>query len=393
MKPRSSPFSIGLLALLALPACGTTDQNAGESGGGTNGDSGGSGDSTLFFLGPTDATPLSPELVAVAWLTATNSLEDSPETMSYILYRGDTENFEIGQASANDTHTLQGGPTGNPSLVVSVDFNATHFFKVVAQDSRGNSSESIRVVSAHTPDEYTSGELVYATDVAAMAWSVVENGGTNTCLTCHDGIDPPTNRLDLSTYTGLMNGIGDATAPDTFVVAGDGEATWGNFTARLSDIGLLTDHAPFLDSAPLLKLLLQPWADEGALEEPDTAPPFFDYVVGTEGLYTATPNWAAETVDIQFFHASDPESVLYGTSPTLNDQLEYRIYGGVDRNSIDWLTPLATLIFPTNGEFLLTDDSFEITLSWTENTGVFVVRAVDFIGNETVHDRELTIQR
>ena len=399
MKRHPSPFAIGLLALLTLPACGETDVNLGGSGG-NGGDSGDSGESLLSFLGPTDAIPITPELVVVTWLTATNSLEDLPETMSYVLYRGDTKDFEIGQASANDTHNVQGGPSGNPSFPLSVSPNATHFFKVVASDSRGNSLESVNVVSAHTPSSFTAGEINYATDVATLAWTIVENGGANTCLTCHDGSNFPTNRLDLSSYDGLMNGIGDVTSPDSFVVAGDGDATWGLFGIRFSSPAVTTEHAPFFGSGPLLKVLLKPWADEGALEFPDTSPPEFNDEVGNSTLYTATPNWEAETVDIQFFHASDPESVRYGSSPTLDDQLEYRVHGGVDSNSIDWLVPLATLVFPSvdpiSGAdilFPLTDDSYTTVVNWAENTGTFIVRAVDFIGNETVHARELTIQR
>lgn len=399
MKRRPTLLAIGLFALLALPACGDTDVNLGGSGG-TGSDSGDSGESILSFLGPTDATPITPELVVVTWLIATNDLGDSPETMTYTLYRGDTKDFEVDEASANDTHNVQGGPTGNPSFSAGVGPNATHFFKVVAQDSRGNSLESVRVVSAHTPALYVAGEKDYVSDVASLAWAVVENGGTNTCLTCHDGSNFPANRLDLSSYDGLMNGIGDVNAPDSFVVAGDGDATWGNFSIRFSTFALAAEHAPFLDSGPLLKLLLKPWAEEGALELPDTSPPEFNDEVGNSSLYTATPDWIAETVAIQFFHASDPESVRYGLAPTLNDQLEYRVYGGVDSNSIDWLVPLATLVFPSfdpiSGAsvlFPLTDDSYTAIISWTENTGAFIVRAVDFLGNETVHDRELTIQR
>jgi len=322
--------------------------------------------------------------------------------MSYVLHRGDTEDFELGQALFSTD--VQGGPTGNPSATVSVPPNATHFFKVVASDSRGNSLESVNVVSAHTPALYTSGEIDYAAHVAELAWNIQESGGgTNTCLTCHDGSNFPTNRLDLSSYDGLMNGVGDVNNPDSFIVAGDGDATWGLFTFRFMDPLNEMHHLPFTGSAFLLEAVLKPWADEGALELPDSSAPRFDKSPGNSTAYTATPNWEAETVDIQFYHALDPESVRYGSSPTLDDQLEYRIYGGVDKNSIDWLVPLATLVFPGGADgiegnaddifFPFTDFSYTTVISWTESAGTFIVRAVDFVGNETCHDAELTIQR
>ncbi|MCX8229398.1 MAG: hypothetical protein OTJ44_05525 [Planctomycetota bacterium] len=368
----------GFIALsFSLFSCGESAET--EDDGGSN------ADITLSFQGPVDAYPLTATTALVSWLIATNTAGDSADSMTYTLYRGDTEDFDTSLTPSHDIWTISGTVTGNPSKAVAVNAAQHHFFKVKAADSHDNTVLSNRVVSTFPPEEPVTGSILYENNVEFL-WAVTDNLG-NTCMTCHDG-SRGSGTLDLSSYIGVMNGLGDAITPDSFTVPGDGGATWALFA--LGFTSNFIEHFSFADHAPLFQITLSDWAEEGCLEYPEEVAPIFQFgQVGNGSHYYAEPDWNAETVTLHFFHAEDSESTPYG-SPTF-DHLEYVVYGGEDSNSIDWVTPLATVA--RNTSFPTMDNEFSVTLPWTLPKGSFVIRAKDYVGNETINEKELTVQQ
>ena len=135
--------------------------------------------------------------------------------------------------------------------------------------------------------------------------------------------------------------------------------------------------------------MLIPWIDEGATETPDTTPPTFDPAELANPDLHSVEILDSDSVRVAFPHAMDPESMPYVANMP-GDHLEYRIYGGMDSNSIDWDNPLRVinrLYFP------LWKDSFEANVDWVHDYGVFVVRAVDLIGNQSLAEFELSVER
>jgi hypothetical protein len=131
---------------------------------------------------------------------------------------------------------------------------------------------------------------------------------------------------------------------------------------------------------------LKSWADEGGLEAPDSARPVMDFTDVHNVNYEASYDLVADEVTITTFHGSDPESQLAHLGV---DSLAYRVYGGLTSNTIDWDTPLVE----TDRNIYSTSSDVVITFDYSASTGVFVVRAFDYEGNETLNERELEVTR
>lgn len=384
-----------LFALAAVPlSCGSSSSSGGSSGTGGSGD-----DITVNFAGPQAATPISSTKVVVSWLDASNSAGDPASSMTYEVYRSSAltlaDETLIGTTSPGVTSYVDSGLAGNG--------NQTYFYRVVALDVFENESVNNTVVSAHPPASVVSGTLNFTDDVLPLfsleGDTVLPGPEANiTCLDCHipsGGV--LATEADYSTYAGLVIGVGTSSSPDSWLSPGQGTATASEFLNRFwnypgtpvdaatahgaSGAGYDTKTADLQAFADALK----DWANEGGLESEDTERPVMDFTDIGNTTYEASYDLGNDEVTITTFHASDPESQAFWP----NDQLMYRIYGGLTSNTIDWDTPLVE----TDRNIYAMDSDISITFSYSAATGVFVVRAVDFEGNESLNESELEVSR
>lgn len=398
MSPSASLRLSILLALAVLPmSCGSSS-SSGNSGG-----TGGSGDDiTVNFSGPQSASPISSTKVVISWLDASNSAGDPASSMSYKVYRSSSLTLSdetlIGTTSPGVTSYVDTGLSGSGGQ--------THFYRVIASDVYGNLSVNTNVVSAHPPANVTSGSIDYTDDILPLfsLEGTVNLPGPGpaaliNCLDCHaPGSTILQAEADYSSYDGLVIGTGTTGSPDTWLSPGDGSSTAADFLNRFwtypgSPVDAAVAHgspagAGYDTKTAELQTFannLSDWANEGGLPAVDNARPVMDFTDIGNTTYEATYDLGNDEVTIDTFHASDPESQAGWT----NDQLMYRVYGGLTSNTIDWDTPLVE----TDRNIYPMDSDISITFSYTGATGVFVVRAVDFEGNETLNEAELQVSR
>jgi hypothetical protein len=262
----------------------------------------------------------------------------------------------------------------------------SYFYRVLARTTEsGLVEEPMVIVSAHLPQQPTGTPIDYAADVAPL-WSRVGSDGVTTCLDCHDGSFA---KPDFRTWEGVMIGMGTSAAPDSFVTPGMGEASWRDLMARVrSHRGALASHRMWESQIADFEAGLVPWIDEGATEVGDTTPPEFNAGDLADASKYAVDTASGTRLAMKFPHANDPESTPYG--PQSFDHLRYFIFAGETSNTIDWEAPfrsIARSTFPTS------DESFQILFDWPADTGVFVIRAIDWFGNLSIAEVELTFER
>lgn len=348
---------LGLLALVSA-ACGSSGDSSGTS-------SGGAGDAIILFQGVGQVSPISPTEVTVTWAAASSS-DGLPRIFTYRVYRA----FTLQEAMAGGDLRIQTAPGVTSYVDTALPPYTTVYYRVVAVDSDGDVSLSSKVRSAFTPATYMPGTVDYATDVAQL-WNTTPGGANpQTCLDCHSAGGPAIMKLD--TYEGAVMGVGDMMNPDSFVTIYpfDGANTWLEFLARFN--AQLLDHINYLSNPQSIGALQAPisaWADEGALETPDSEPPLFRFAdVGNAGLYRAFfPDF--NQVTVEWFTADDPESLPLDGNTT--GQLEYVIFAGPDPESINWHRPVGRQIYSPVTDF---------TFDWPGNSVAIVVRALDASG-------------
>ncbi len=359
-------LALGLAAL--LPACLGVSADT-TSAGANSGNNVGPG-----FDGVDSASAISNTKALISWPDAVGATQSSSASMKYRVYRS----LELDLAG----ELLGGGvfigetPPGVTSLV-DTDLNAfqTAYYRVEAVDTEGRVTSNNKVTSARTPSEFAAGVASYTNDVAPL-WlteDVLANG-TN-CLTCHSTGDD----LDLSTYQGLMIGTGTQQDPDSFIVPYDGDATWAEFIFRFVNQPLV--HGNYYGVAGSIQAMRQPlsdWVAEGAIEIDDETPPVFEFsLIQNAGKYFG--DWVDhDTIEVTFFHASDPESTPLSGDTT--GQLEYHVYAGKTSGTIDWLNPIAT----TSSNNAQVNSTMSVQFDWTEDRAVIVVRALDASGRAVI---------
>lgn len=343
------PVFLFYLSLFAIGACGNSPSGSNNSGGGGT-------PPTIDFAGPTDAAPASYTSIAVQWNAAvvTNPL---PGIIYYDVYRAES----AGMASEILAATISDGALSMVDSGLADD--TTYFYRVLARTDEV-ASDNADVVSANLPATVPTG-MEYATTVEPL-WSRLDDTGTYTCLTCHDS-NASIAKMDLTSWEGLVIGIGTAAKPKSFVIPTFGKQSLLNALTRIQDHSLsLAYHKLWRSQAAAFQAGLMPWIDEGATEFPDTTAPEFNPVdLADASLHFLTQN-GANKVTLNFPHASDPES-----EPFLNlaaDHLEYHVFVGLDSNSIDWGTPAAKV---KRLYFKNENATFAVNVNWAHNTGVF----------------------
>ena len=367
----SIPQFSGLTALallVALPGC-LGDSSASSSASGSAGSTGGFG---AQFDGVKSASAISPNSAIVIWNQATAATSAGGAAVRYNVYRS----FALDAAGAleNGGQLIQ---VTDPAITSFVDTDLTPFttvyYRVTAFDPEGMTIDSSRVTSARTPSTFMAGVSSYSTDILPL-WSTADTTG-KTCMTCHDS----GATLDLSTYEGVMAGVGTLANPDTFVVPYDGDATWNEFVFRFASNFL--DHGGYIGNSQVIAAMRQPlsdWVYEGALEDPDTDPPIFAFDnVANAGLFNAR-FVDYQTAEVTFFHAIDPESTPASGDTT--GQLEYHVYAGETSAAIDWLSPVAVVM--SNDSRL--NPTMTASFPWTGHSLVATVRALDSSGRSVV---------
>jgi len=353
-----------------------TGSGGGGNGGGGNG--GGGNAASLTFAGPTDAAPTAIDSIAVNWNPAV--LSNSSSDVIYDVFRAASEDM-AGELLAGTT-----APNVS-SFVDSALASGTYFYRVAARTLEGLSDEPGEVVSANIPTQPNTTPIDYATTVEPL-WSRVGSDGVTTCLTCHDS-SGAISTVDLTSYDGLLTGVGTAGAPDSFITPGQGDASFRELISRLrSDPASLPDHRMWQSQAADYEAILVPWIDQGATRAADDMPPSFDAAaLADEAQYTAG-SIGATRIAVRIPHASDPETDWF--APQTFDQLSYFVFGGETLNTIDWDNPVKKL---QRNSFPLADQTFDIFFDWFPNTGVFVVRPVDYIGNTGVNGVPVYFER
>lgn len=332
------------------------------------------------FLGISTADAINPNEITLAWDGATLvSTGSGAAQMRYHIYRGLTP--ELAQLESSHIATTA------PGVVSYVDSglpdDTTLFYRVVAMDVDERTSITTEVANAHTPPTYGPGSIDYTSDILPL-WDLPMPGDeATTCLTCHT--TPGAGRQDLSTLEGVLAGVGTLVAPDSFVIPYQGEASWSEFISRMAMWPNFFDHAPYFaegDGLASMQAPLMAWISEGALAEPDSTPPIFEFGdAGIAGRYFGE-FIAHDQVQVTFPHASDPESLPF--SGSLAGQIEYAIFAGPDSNRIDWSKPIVI------GTVSLADQdepTGSVTFEWTESDSVtVVVRPMDASGRSIDFD-------
>ncbi|RMH03695.1 MAG: hypothetical protein D6702_05245 [Planctomycetota bacterium] len=372
MSPASASRTLALIALLALvPAACSGSGNAGGVNPGATGLGGGI---LPTFTGVASADAISPTEALVSWPDAIGGSANSSATMVYRVYRAfDQASVLLPSALIHET---------DPGVTSYIDTGlppfTTVFYRVEAVDSLGNVATNEVITSARTPSVYAPGTIDYDTNVLPL-WSTADPAG-NTCIGCHDGQSGLGGRLDLSTAESVLIGVGTPSAPDSFVIAYDGEGTWNEFVARF--ILRPLEHGGYFTSPAGVLAIQQPlsdWVDQGALAQPDGDPPVFEF----DNIANAGKYWGQfldyQTVEVTWFHASDPESLPF-TGNTAG-QLEYHVYAGATSADIDWENPVAVVMSP---EKTPQNDTITTTFTWTGDQVHIVVRAMDAAGRSVV---------
>lgn len=362
-----SLLTTGCLAfvLLLLSACSNSSGSR-NAGGTASANAGGS--SAPVFAGVGSADAISPTEIVVSWSDATGATGGNSASMIYRIYRA----FDAASVLVANTPIFE----TPPGVTTFVDTNAvpytTHFYRVEAINTEQVQTATGISASGRTPSTFSGGEASYS-DVAAL-WETTSPSGQR-CIDCHDG-SPAGGRLDLSSYEGVVAGVGTSQSPDSFVVPFDADATWQEFLVRLT--ANPTPHIQYVgvaDDIMAFEQVLADWVNAGALEEPDSSPPVFEFDdIENAGKYFAE-FLDFNTVQVTWFHASDPES-LPPSGSTL-DQLEYHVYAGESSNTIDWDNPVAELFSPekTGPNSVIT-----ATFDWVASEVVIIVRALDASG-------------
>jgi hypothetical protein len=355
--------------------------SGGASGGGSGGGGGGGGGGStpeIFFDGPLEATPESPTSISVQWVDATNSAGDPPSSMQYDLYRSTTSELA-------DEQLVVAAVSGLTSFIdQSLLDDVTYFYRVVARDASGLESTDAGLVSSHLP-KIPETPLDYQTDVAPLWSTIPANDGVSFCTDCHVDTGSVYGTLSLESWERLMIGVGTPTKPDTVIVVGNSKATAANTADKFYFWkSALPAHNMWFYKRELFVDALGRWVDEGATEVPDVSLPQFDFDdLRNQSRYSVVDNGDG-TVSVTFPHALDPESEPF--RGTVNDHLEYRVFGGIDSLSIDWRTPVAQV---ERYIFEKSEDFYSIRFDWSWDSGAFVVRARDYARNESLNEVEL----
>ncbi|MBC8370223.1 MAG: hypothetical protein H8E25_09490 [Planctomycetes bacterium] len=344
---------------------------------------------SILFSGVTDATAINPNEIQVTWSDAMyfgEGQEGSAAAMSYVIFRSNTL-----RGTLNDDGIIAITDPGVTSFLDSglLD-NQTWFYSVVALDPDNTISNNVQVSTSRTPSEYAEGTMDVTRDILPLFNTIVDLNTGNSCTSCHS-TGNAMGGLDLSTFQGLRVGIGSGNNPDSFIIPFMGDVSWSEFVSRFRSGSFfdpdsaLSNHMPFLlapdGGTPLiagdgiidLNLPIHNWADEGALEFPDSTPPVFEFAaVQIASLYYGEFS-DFHTLSITIPHATD----MPGAEP-LAGEIDYVVYAGVDSNSIDWDHPVKVKTLSVNEA---SAQSINIDFNWNESTRlVVVVRPMDAAG-------------
>lgn len=375
---RFDPLILAVLGL-ALASSGCKNRSGSSGSGSTGGGAtGGGGAVTLSFAGPIEAAPSAGDTVEVRWAIATNSAGDSPSSMLYSVYRST-------QRDLSDESLVTDRVAQNSLLDTGLLDDISYYYRVVAHDPAGNSSDGSGLVSAHLP-AIPPPPIDYDTQVGNLWSSVVARDGKSVCTDCHhDGTNY--GFLSLESWERLMIGTGTPEKPDGLIIEGKSKPSGAAFVdAFYNTTNPVPEHGAWRFKREFYLPEVQIWIDEGARPVPDVSRPAFDFLdMQNQARYSVTDNGDG-TVWVNFPHASDPESEPY--RGTVNDHLEYHVYAGIDSVSIDWRNPVAVV---ERYNFKKTENSYGVRFPWAFETGVFVVRAYDYTGNATLNERELIL--
>ena len=361
---------------LMLAAGGCKNRSGSGSGSGSTGGGSTGGSVTLSFAGPLDAAPSQGDEVAVSWAIATNTANDPPGSMRYSVYRAtkpDMSDEQLVLDRAAQHALLDGG------LLDDV----TYYYRVVAFDPAGNQSEDTGLVSAHLP-RIPLPPIDYGTEVGPLWSTVPARDGKTVCIDCHHD-QQPYGFLSLESWERVMIGRGTPEKPDGFIVEGNAKRTGAAFLELyFNEQNPVQAHRAWRFKREFFLPEVANWVDEGALPVPDTTRPSFDFDdLQNRARYSATNNGDG-TAYVNFPHARDPESVPIREK--LDDHLEYHVYGGPDSASIDFRNPVAVV---KRYFFDKESTTYGVRFPWPHETGAFVVRAYDYTGNASLHEREV----
>jgi len=372
------PALLTLVLTLAAVVAACSENSNDTASGGTSGPPPDAGQPSpdIQFPGISLADSLGPTEVFLSWPDAVllpNLV--GAQAMRYRIFRGATQ-----QEAANATDAVyETGPGVTAWVDTGLDPFTTYYYRVVAVDTNERTSLSTRVTNARTVSSFGGGVFDYDTELLPLFSSPSPTSASTTCLTCHT--TPGAGSLDLSTREGAFIGVGTAQAPDSFIIAFDGDATWAEFLGRMSSPFVMTAHLPWF-SDPVgsglaaMEAPLRTWADEGGSLSPDVTPPIFAL-----GGVNQAGNYFGEFIDfdtirITFPHASDPETLP--PSGNRAGQIEYAIYGGLRTNDIDWDTPLALAFVSQAAQ---ANPVVTAEFDWPfGGTAIIVVRPIDSSG-------------
>ena len=390
------------LILVALPmaACFPSDEPASTAGSTTAGASGAATGNALIFEGIGTADALSPTEVALSWPAATEQDGSGARTMIYHIYRsfdsaenaregtpfytsnpGETSyvDSDLPRPYAIDTEDLD----GDGDITEEFPIERTIYYRIEAENAHGQLASVSNVASARTPAPYDlDNPIDYATDIEPMWYGVNPKTGLDmldingrSCLDCHNASS--TNTSSFETWEDVMVGNGDKERqePDSFITAFDGPATWykmqrGMYFSKSHHIAYLGTNT--LD---LMEYAVIDWANNGALEIPDTERPVFRFDdIRNMGKFKSS--WVDyNTILVEWFQAEDLESLPYGCQENYAaNQLNYQVFVGATSNEIDWDNPAATLMGTSS-------QTMSVEIDWEGGaTAVIVVRAFDAAG-------------
>ena len=364
-NPTKSILAWGLCAL--LPAClGSSVGTVGSGAGGNLGTGPG-------FDGVDAASAISNTSALISWPDAVGATPAATAGIKYQVFRS----LELDSNGA----LLGGGQFIGETLpgitsLVDIDLAPfqTAYYRVEAIDTEGRITSSSKITSARTPSTYAAGQSSYQNDIVPL-WETWDAFGAKQCISCHAG----GSTFDLTSYEGLMTGTGTLQSPDSFVIPYDADATWGEFVFRFVSQPLV--HGSYYGVASDIQAMRQPlsdWVMEGAIAVDDLTPPVFEFsAIQNAGKYFG--NWLDhDTIEVSFFHASDPESAPLSGDTT--GQLEYHIYAGETSGEIDWLNPVATVMSNDARFNSINTAQFD----WNSDKVVVVIRALDSSGRAVV---------
>jgi hypothetical protein len=389
------------------PVAGTGSAASGATGGAASGD-------PILFAGIGSADALSPTEVAMSWMAATEFDGSGARSMTYHIYRSYTSaaDTQIGEpiftTGPGDTSYVDGDLSIplNPDVddidgdgdftELTVPYSRTVYYRVVAENAFGQLGATTTVASARTPMPYSlDNPLVYAEDIEKK-WngfdpvSGVDHFYTDTngdtCLDCHsNGL----SQTSLESWEDVMVGRGDKSSqtPNSFVIPFDGQSTWINMIGRMTASPI--HHFAYLGSSISVTYMehsIVDWANNGALEFPDTERPVFRFDdIRNVGKYNS--EWLGfDTIRVSWFQAEDLESLPYGARDNFAaNQLNYQIFAGPTSNDIDWDNPIIPIgatdsLIPSTSDATMSADIF-----WSGGPeAIIVVRALDAAGRASL---------